>query len=747
MSELFTFTAEQREAFRRDCAAKGAHAAHLKQLREARAARGGAMTNAERQRAFVARANDIREIPEPADAAEAERCRFDFVHFVHRYGAVLLKEHMPSPLMIERILKPLQESVLNGGQVIVEMPRGKGKTSLIDLLAGWAVTFGHRKFVVLISATSKLAKTNLQNVMKLFTSPAYAADFPHIALPFLELNGKWQLCDGQTYRGERTGIEMKGDHVTFPTLRDDDGNVIGDAAGAILFSGGVGSAVRGLNEGGLRPDLIVCDDIQKRKDAKSPKLSADLEEFVNQDVMGLFGHGAQRTALMALTPICDGDFAALMTDGERNPAWITIKIPLVIEWPSNAELVDRFFAAYREDCARDDFARTLSKQFYVENREALNAGCVLLDPLDGAAGEVDALHHVLLIRAAIGKEAFDAEYQMLVREEGATLVITPDVVKHALNGVPRLTLPPGTDTVVGFCDVNARADSGLRYGLLALGAGRVTGFIDLSKYPAGKQPLFAPDLPQVKRPEVISQAVRFVGLMIAQLPVRFANGKRAPISAFAFDGGNWTSAVARAVLILRQVDKVPYMVFWTLGRGWAKFGNISKPNVLRRGDHMFETKSRNGKHIVFHSDYWKEITQSLFLSEPLSPGSASLWGSDPFVHDEFAQEVCAERLVRKFVRPDGRMEWDFVQKSKRNHFLDVAVGSYVVASWIRAFDCDERVIDRAAVAAGLPSQTAPRVKHVEGHRIKHEDDEPAVPVAPVARPVKKKLRFRMKLKR
>ena len=708
------FSKEQHARFRDVIAAKAEHAAHLAALRRARIENGGAMTNAERQRAFVARGNALATIPAPVNPAERELCRYDFPRWVHRYGGALIKDHLPSDLMIEKVLVPLQESILHGGQVIVEIPRGKGKTTFMDLLVSWAISYGHRKFPVLISATGKLGKVNLRNIIKVVSSDAYSADFPEVAVPFRALAGKWQLCASQSYNGEPTGIDMRGDRVTFPTLRDKDGTVLGEAAGAIIFSGGVGGAVRGLNDGGQRPDMIFFDDIQKRKDAKSPALSRALEEFVNQDAMGLFGHGDQKTALMAITPICDGDFASLMTDRERNPAWRSIIVPLVLEWPADMDLVDRFLAAYKEDCARDDFACTISRRFYIENREALNDGAVLLDPLDGGKDEVDALHHALILLATVGREAFDAEYQMLVREEGAALTITPDIVKHSVNGVPRLVLPPGTDTVVGFCDVNARADSGLRYGLLALGVGRVTGFIEIGKYPAGRQALFPEGLPEVKRPEVIAQAVRHVGNMIANLPVSYANGKAAAVSAFAFDGGNWTSAVARAVLILRKVDRVPYMVFWTLGRGWSKFGSISKANVLRRADHMYETRSKNGRHVVFHSDYWRETMQSLFLSEPLTPGSASLFGSDPIVHDEFATEVCSERLVRKFIRPDGRLEWDWSLKSKKNHYCDVASGCYVVAAWIRAFENDAQLIDRAALKSLPPSVSARRVTPKEG---------------------------------
>ena len=707
------FGPEAYERFRRECEAKRAHQARLNALREARLARGGAMSNAERQRAFVARTNELPPLPAVADLEGRESCRFDFVKFVHRYGAALLKEHMPSPMMIQRFLKPLQDSVLNGGQMIIEMPRGKGKTTFLELLSAWALAFGHRHYVVLISATGKLAAANLRNIMKFITSPAFAADFPEVAFPFQQLHGKWQLCESQTFNGERTGVEMKTDRVKFAALKDADGNEIGEAAGGVIVSCGVGGAVRGLNEGGIRPDMIFFDDIQKRKDAKSPRLSESLEEFVNQDAMGLFGHGAARTAVMALTPICEGDFVSLMTDADRNPAWVTVKVPLVVEWPANMELVDTFLAVYKDDCAHDDFARTNSRRFYEEHREELNKGCVLLDPLDGAAGEIDALHHVLLIRATVGKEAFEAEYQMNVREEGISLTITPDIVKHALNGAPRLTLPAGTEIAVGFCDVNAQDYSGLRYGLIAFGTGRVLGVMEINKYPPGKKALFDESLPEAKRPEVIAQAVRFVGNLIAALPVKYANGRAAQVAAFAFDGGNWTAAVARACLLLQKVDRVPFRVFWTLGRGWRNFGSIAKSKVLRRGDHMYETRSANGKHIVFHADYWREIGQSLFLSEPLTPGSCSLYGSDPYFWDEFASEVCAERLVRKFVTPEGKLRWDWDKRSKRNHWGDVVTGCLVVASWIRAYENDERVIDRAALKV-LPSVGAARVKPAAG---------------------------------
>ena len=56
------FTAEQHANFRLDCELRAARSAYLEKMREARRERGGAMSNAERQREFVARANDLRHL-------------------------------------------------------------------------------------------------------------------------------------------------------------------------------------------------------------------------------------------------------------------------------------------------------------------------------------------------------------------------------------------------------------------------------------------------------------------------------------------------------------------------------------------------------------------------------------------------------------------------------------------------------------------------------------------------------------
>ena len=735
--------------------------------------RGGALTAAERMRKHVALTNELHEIPAPVNPEWVEECRNDFPLFVERFGGVLLK-HPPSKLMVEKFLKALERSVLVGGQLVVEMPRGKGKSTFIILCCAWATAFGHRKFIVVVAATDKFAKKNLARLRLVYESPAFAAAFPAISKPLKALGGKWQLAESQTYNGNLTCLEAKTDHIRLPTLIGADGNTIGDAAGALIYCVGVGGAVRGLVDGANRPDMVFGDDIQKRKDAKSPSLSEALEEFVDTDLGGLFGHDSPKTMLLAITPICEGDFASLITDKERNPAWVSIIVPLVIKWPEDTDLVNRFIAEYREDSARDDMSLTLSTAFYREHQADLWRGCVLLDDGDGGPGEIDALHHVLNLLASRKREAFDSEFQMRVREEGGELEITPDIVKHRVNGVPQFVVPDCCDGVVGFCDVNIQKGSGLRYGLMAVGSGRVTAMVTYGRYPRQGR-LFPEDTPEASRGPLIAAAVRLVGKILNGQDAKDSMGnikargitvtderKRVvrPL-AVVFDGGNWTQQVARACKILREVDHLPTTT-WSLGRNWSQFNDVKAKTKYRRGDHMFIAKSKNGEHIVFHSDYWREVMQSSFVRPPLTDCSCSLYGSDPVAHDEAATEICNEKLIRTFIRPDGRKEWDWKLKSKMNHYGDVFTGCFVTASWFRLYDSEEKMIDRAAAkvtsrptpgAAAPGSDRAEMEAELADYLAAHPEasgESAAVQqaVAPaVRRPAKKRFHFSKRLKR
>ena len=104
--------------------------------------------------------------------------------------------------------------------------------------------------------------------------------------------------------------------------------------------------------------------------------------------------------------------------------------------------------------------------------------------------------------------------------------------------------------------------------------------------------------------------------------------------------------------------------------------------------------------------YWREVMQSGYLETPLMDGSLSLFGTDAAVHFQYATEICAEKLVRKYQVYAGRdttTAWDWMTTGPE-HFCDATTGAFALASWFRAYDALSANIDAAALGVKEPRQ-------------------------------------------
>ena len=259
------FTADELAAFRK--------AATVRQLKIAAKKAQGSASSADRVAKFVASRNEIGDIPPVRHRRLRERCRFDLEAFGWYYCRALL-EHRASADIRDGLVRDVQSCILNGGQTAELFARGGGKTTWVDEIAPvWAMLYGHRRFPVIIGASMKAAKKNLKTVKRLLIrSPAILADFPAVAVAVRALGGVSQRAAAQTYHGRATDIEWGTDQIVLPTLLDPSGRPLDSGCGAILAVTGVGGAIRGTNEGGLRPDMLLIDDPQTRKIAASPKM-------------------------------------------------------------------------------------------------------------------------------------------------------------------------------------------------------------------------------------------------------------------------------------------------------------------------------------------------------------------------------------------------------------------------------------------------------------------------------------------
>lgn len=659
------------------------------------------MSVAERVRAHVAAQNEIGDIPRIRHRRLRESCRRDLLRFGMMYfGRTRILRHAPSGFIVKAYVLPLQEVILHGGQFVVEFPRGAGKTTWMQIALIWALVYGHRRYSVVVAASGRLAKKFLKNCMRMmWTTPGVLSDFPAVAVPFAKLGGVTQRAASQTYRGAPTLIEPGAESVKFPMLRDEAGSPLEEGCGATLVAVGKGAAVKGQNDMGERPDIVLLDDPQTRKDAGSASATQAIDEYIHGDILGLGGHDAPPiSCLVSVTPIAPGDIATRLVSPMLHPEWITVVQPLVMEWPKDHErLVAEFLEAYRADAARQDATRTLSRRYYLDH-VADFAGMKMLDEQAyDHDGEVDARHHALNLIGKAGIKAFRAEYQLRVDDIGGSKVLEAETVARNVNGYRRGVLPPGCVGAVAFCDVNIRDGAGLSWVVLGFAKGRCASVVDYGRLPEYGA-LVPPGTNPSKRDQIVAAAVRaVVDQMAARRFVR--PGKTAvPLNALCFDRGWSASVISRTLAVTRKTKPLPFALLCSLGRGWSNFAAGEK-KVKRWGDHVVARESMLGDYLEIHADYWREISQGGFFSPPLTPGSTSVFGKDPAEHfaTRFANEVSAERLEMRYTDPASKKEaWKFTH-ADANHWGDALGGCFAVGSWFGFYDAVNANVDGAAM--------------------------------------------------
>lgn len=636
---------------------------------------------ADRVAKYVATRNEIGIIPLPRHPRLVDRCRTDLALFGRYYCKALL-DHPPSEVMKERLISKLETALIYGGQLAVEFSRGAGKTTWTIIALVWAILYGHRHFLVCIAASRPLAKAIRRAVYDLLAeSDEILADFPAVPTALRAMNGVVQKGMALTYQDRSVNFESSELYIRFPNLRDrETGKPIDHACGAILACRGVMGSVRGLNVSGERPDFILFDDPQTPKDAKSPTAVQRLDDFIHSDALNLSANTSTMAAFITITPQRLGDLAMRIADSTLHPNWSVSRCPFIIQaCPDFDAKTAGFLEAFAFDAARDDFMRTSSRQWYMDNRE-LFAGTVTVDPLAyDPKTEIDSIHHALCKIASVGRDVFNSEYQMEVRPDEGLVAVDADTVANSLNGYDAWRMPPGFDKIVVAVDVNI--NPGLSYVALALGERNTAAVIGYGRYPA-HGPLCAASSPVTVQRKAVAAAIATLVARFDRMTIPAATGpRRFRVRAISFDRGWFPSVVCKTLARLRKSTTAVLDAIRGAGN------NYRPPKNAVFGDHMYYGQSKEdqianrslGDYLTIHSNYWEEIAQTTFLETALLPGSCSLWGSDATVHKEFAAEVTNRKLIDKSLE-NGHISWRFA-KMGPEHYLDALKMAFALAAW------------------------------------------------------------------
>ena len=637
-----------------------------------------------RSRAQSLSAREIAPIPpmrNPQRRMAARKCLKTFCehYFPQRFKLAWSSYHLE---VIERLQKIL---VQGGGKLALAMPRGSGKTTLIETAIIWAVLFGHCRFIVAIGANHGEAKKIINNIKAaLSANKELLADFPESIYPFHKLKGSALLARGQLYLGELTSIEWKPDMVVFPRIPGSP------ACGAIIVSVGIHGAIRGKNrtmpDGSIaRPDAIILDDVSTKKDAASKVGTEKIVGIINEDVSGLVGPADEMAMFMACTVIREGDVATYYLDRVNRPLWNGLRYKMVETMPERMDLWEK----YAEIRWNDPVAATI---FYKTNRTEMKKGAVVAWEANYNSPEtLDALQFAMN-KWCDNEASFMSEYQNdPLRPDAGAVVVPEKTIRSRLNGFDKRTVPMEASTLTAFIDVH---DDLLYYAVTAW-ASDFTGYvIDYGTWPKQTRKKFAKGDKglytmggDAERKDGVIQAgivslLKELTATVWDVEGDSDGAEHRTIDKILVDGGYKPGIVENAIRL-------------AFGRSNAAFpsrGKAVRASQLPMADWKPKPGERKGDRwiigrppgrgitVTFDTNYWKVQLHDAFRIAPGNRGGLTLWGRDPERHRMFSEHLNGESA--KLVESDGKAVYEWIDTPRDNHLFDCMVGCMVAASLV-----------------------------------------------------------------
>ena len=636
---------------------------------------------------------DIGPLPEVVNPDRKSACERNFQlfcesYFPETYSLAWSPDHL-------KVIEKIETAVLKGGLFALALPRGSGKTTITESAALWSMLYGHREFVVLIGATESAALELLDSLKtELEVNERLAEDFPEVCYPVAQLEGIANRCAGQLYKGERTRISWTSNEIVLPTIEGSK------ASGIIVRVAGITGRVRGMkykrSDGrSVRPSLVVIDDPQTSESAGSLEQTRKRVRVLAGDILGLAGPGLKISGIMPCTIIRPGDMADIILNRNTHPDWNGEKTKMVYKFPTNMKLWDEY-AELRAESLRTDGNFQKATEFYLANREAMDAGAEVSWEARFNHDEISALQHAMNLKFQ-DEAAFMSEYQNdpLPEDTQDDTLLSVDEICAKVNGLPRGRIPLACDKITMFIDIQKAL---LFFVVIAWSDDFTGAVIDYGAWPD-----------QHRREFSLADANPTIQSMFPT--AGFEGALYAALTSLTDDylGREWTREDGAVLKIERALVDANWGqstdIIYQFCRQSAHAGVIlpshgryvgasSKPMTEYRkqpGDRLgFNWMMPNvaGKrairHVIYDSNYWKSFVHARLAVALADKGSLTLYGRIPGVHQLLAEHLTAEYRVKTQGRGRTVDEWKLKLQSHDNHWLDCCAGCAVCASMLGA---------------------------------------------------------------
>ena len=636
---------------------------------------------------------DIGQLPEVVNPNRKAACERNFQlfcesYFPETYALAWSPDHL-------KVIEKIETAVLRGGLFALALPRGSGKTTITESAALWSMLYGHREFVVLIGATESAALELLDSLKtELEVNERLAEDFPEVCYPVAQLEGIANRCAGQLYKGERTRITWTSNEIVLPTIEGSK------ASGIIVRVAGITGRIRGMkfkrSDGrSVRPSLVIIDDPQTSESAGSLEQTRKRVRVLAGDILGLAGPGQKISGIMPCTIIRPGDMADIILNRNTHPDWNGEKTRMVYRFPTNMKLWEEY-AEIRAEALRTEGNFQKATEFYLANREAMDAGAEVSWEARFNHDEVSALQHAMNLKFQ-DEAAFQSEYQNdpLPDDTADDSLLSVDEICAKINGLARRRVPLKCDRLTMFVDVQKAL---LFYVVIAWAEDFTGAVIDYGSWPDQHRHEYSlgDANPSI---QTLFPKAGFEGALYAALSAltdeclgrewEREDGAVLKIERALVDA-NWGQSTDVVYQFCRQSSHAG-VILPSHGR---YVGASSKPMTEYRkqqGDRLgFNWMIPNvaGKrairHVIYDTNYWKSFIHARLAVPVGDKGSLTLYGRIPGAHQLFAEHLTAEYRVKTQGRGRTVDEWKLKPQSHDNHFLDCVAGCAVCGSMLGA---------------------------------------------------------------
>lgn len=656
---------------------------------------------------------DIGELPKVEDPKRKADCAQSFELFCKSYFPATFA--LPWSNDHLKVIEAIENAVRTGGLFAFAMPRGSGKTSLVETAALWSLLYGYREFVAIVGADEEHARTMLESVkIECETNEELLGDFPEVIYPIVALEKISQRASGQLFEGRPTFITWTASEIQLPTIPGSK------ASGGIIRVAGITGRIRGMSakrahDGKkIRPSLALIDDPQTDESAKSPAQVMAREAVLKGAILGLSGPGTKISGLCTVTVVQPDDLAERLLDRTHHPAWQGQRSRLIYTWSDNEELWSQY-AELRKDGQRSGAGTDAADQFYKKNQKAMDSGAVVAWPERKNEDELTALQHAWNLRIDRGEQAFASEFQNepILQTSEVGRLKKKELIERQIN-IEKNIIPSDCDLLTAFVDVQ---DKCLFWLITAWNKSFGGTIINYGVYP--EQSKFFEAKRIKKSLAVVADGAGFeaaltkglenVAGLVMGTDFEREDGVKLRVRQMLIDA-NWGQSTATVRTFARR-STFAASILPSHGRYVGASGQPIGERKKSRGDKL-GLNWRVGQltpgqlGVIYDTNYWKTFCAARLRHALGDPEAITLFKGD---HELIAEHFSSEFPIRVEGRGRTVDEWK-EQPGRDNHWFDCMVGSAVGASIAGLLPSSTEAAGRQRKKVKLPTGTGNRIQ-------------------------------------